>query len=384
MKIAIISPNPHHLEDMNQALRSRSHQVLVFEGGKSRMRQVAEHDLPDLLLVDGMCCDPGELSLVEQVSALHPGMAVVLLCSTMSPEFLLNAMRAGVREVLPSPPGADALHAAIDRVAAKRPAIAAAQSSGKVLAFMPCKGGAGTTFLATNLAWQLSEQASVLLIDLNLQFGDALSFVSDEAPPSTLADVARDIHRLDASFLAASAVSVTPSFKVLAAPEDPSAAMEIKPEHIDAILNLAVRHHDFVVLDLPRQLDTLSIHALDRAQHVFPVLQAALPDLRNAVKLLRIYRSLDYANEKIELLVNRFDKGGEIGSPELRKSLGGVGQRLIPEAAKDVASAVNRGVPLARHARNSAVVRSLADLATTLLPQQDEQRGLLQRLFRRA
>lgn len=383
MKIAIISPNPQHLEDMGQALRSRSHQVLVFEGGKSRMRQVAEHDLPELLLVDGMCCDPGELSLVEQVTTLHPNIAVVLLCSTMSPEFLLNAMRAGVREVLPSPPAAEALHAAIDRVAAKRPA-GAGQSGGQVLAFMPCKGGAGTTFLATNLAWQLSEHASVLLIDLNLQFGDALSFLSDETPPSTIADVARDIHRLDASFLAASAVAVTPNLRVLAAPEDPSTAMEIKPEHVDAILNLAVRHHDFVVLDLPRQLDTLSIHALDRAQRVFPVLQAALPDLRNAVKLLRIFRSLGYANEKIELLVNRFDKGGEIGTPELRKSLGGVGQRLIPDAAKEVAAAVNRGQPLAKLARNSAVVRGLAELGTALLPQQDEQRGLLQRLFRRA
>ena len=383
MKIAIISPNPQHLEDMGQALRSRAHQVLAFEGGKSRMRQVADQDQPQLLLVRGMCCDPGELSMVEQVTVLHPGIAVVLLCSSMTPEFLLNAMRAGVREVLPSPPGATALHAAIDRVAAKRPA-GTAQASGKVLAFMPCKGGSGTTFLATNLAWQLSEHASVLLVDLNLQFGDALSFVSDETPQSTLAEVARDIHRLDASFLAASAVAVTPSFRVLAAPEDPSTAMEIKPEHVDAIISLAVRHHDFVVLDLPRQLDTLAIHALDRAQHIFPVLQAALPDLRNAVKLLRIFRSLGYANEKIELLVNRFDKGGEIGSPELRRSLGGVGQRLIPDSSKEVAASVNRGVPLASIARGSVGVRSLGELATALAPQQDEQRGLLQRLFRRA
>lgn len=383
MKIAIISPNPKHLEDMSQVLRSRAHQVLVFEGGKSRMRQVAEQEQPELMLVDGMCCDPHELSMVEQVTTQHSGIGVLLLCSSMTPDFLLNAMRAGVREVLPSPPDATALNAAIDRVAAKRPA-APAQASGKVLAFMPCKGGSGATFLATNLAWQLSEHASVLLIDLNLQFGDALSFVSDETPQSTLADVARDIHRLDASFLTASAVAVSPTFRLLAAPEDPSTAMEIKPEHVDAILNLAARHHDFVLLDLPRQLDTLSIRALDRAQHIFPVLQAGMPDLRNAMKLLRIFRSLGYANEKIELLVNRFDKGGEIGLPELRRSLGGVGQRLIPDSPKEAAASVNRGVPLAKLARGSAVVRSLAELGAALAPRQDEQPGLLQRLFRRA
>ena len=101
-------------------------------------------------------------------------------------------MRAGVREVLPSPVTAPALEAAVSRVAAKL-AGAPSRKIGKILAFMPCKGGAGATFLATNLGWQLAETKSVLLIDLNLQFGDALSFVHDGTAPSTLADVAKEI-----------------------------------------------------------------------------------------------------------------------------------------------------------------------------------------------
>ena len=115
---------------------------------------------------------------------------------------------------------------------------------------MPCKGGSGATFLATNLGWQLAETKSVLLIDLNLQFGDALAFVHDGKAPSTLADVAKDIGRLDASLLAASTVKVAPNFSILAAPEDLAHAMEVKPEHIDAILSVAVTQYDFVMLDV--------------------------------------------------------------------------------------------------------------------------------------
>ena len=126
---------------------------------------------------------------------------------------------------------APALEAAVNRMAAKLAGLRG-QTTGQVLAFMSCKGGSGATFLATNLGWQLAESKSVLLIDLDLQFGGALSYVSDGRPSSTIADVAHDISRLDASFLAASAVKVTPSFSILAAPEDPSKAMEVKPEHV--------------------------------------------------------------------------------------------------------------------------------------------------------
>ncbi|SEB25227.1 AAA family ATPase [Variovorax sp. YR216] len=383
MKIVIISPNRAHLDNMSPVLSARGHTVLTFDGGKSRMRAVVEQEQPDLLLVDGMCCDANELVLVEHVTTHHPKTAIVLLCATHTPEFLLNSMRAGVREVLPSPASAAALEAVVERVAAKL-AGSNSHASGKVLAFMPCKGGSGATFLATNLAWQLAEHHSVLLVDLNLQFGDALSFVSDEKPKSTIADVAREFSRLDASFLVASAVKVTPSFGLLAAPEDPSMAMEVQPEHIDAILHLAGLTYDFVLLDMSRALDTLSIRALDRAHRIYPVLQAGLPGLRNARKLLNVFKSLGYAQDKIEPLVNRFDKSGEIGAQEVRRSLGGAAHRLIADAPKEVAAAINRGIPLAQLSRSSPVVRNLGELVYALSPRQEVSPSLFNRLFGRA
>ncbi len=383
MKIAIISPNKTHLQDIGRVLEAQAHTVLLLEGGKSRMRAIAEQEQPDLMLVDGMCCDPHELIQVEYVTTHHPKISVMLLCSSQTPEFLINSMRAGVREVLPSPVTPDALNAAISRIAAKFMGLRTT-IPGKILAFIACKGGSGATFLATNLGYQLAETRSVLLVDLNLQFGDALSFVHDGKPPSSLADVAHGIHRLDASFLAASSVKISAQYSILAAPEDPSTAMEIKPEHVEEILNLAATQYDFVLLDLSRSLDTLTLKALDHAHQIFPVLQAGVPSLRHARKLQLIFKSLGYPPEKIEWVLNRFEKTGAISLDSIQRTLGASRLRTLPNDYREVNAAVNQGNALAVLNRSSAASKSLAEFALSLSPRVEESRSLLDRLLRRA
>lgn len=385
MKIAVVSPNRTHLQEVAGVLRAGGHAVTQFEGGKSRMREIAENEPPDLMLVDGMCCDVAELTQVEHVTTHHPSLAVILMCSTHSPEFLINSMRAGVREVLPSPAPAAALEAAVSRVAAKLVAKTPAASLGKILAFMPCKGGAGATFLATNLGWQLAETKTVLLIDLNLQFGGALSYVHDGSAPSNLAVVAHDIGRLDATLLASSTVKVAPGFSVLAAPEDIGHAMEVKPEHVDALLALAATQYDFVILDVPRSLDTIAIRAFDRAWRIFPVLQSNLADLRNANRLLDAFKSLGYPSDKIEFILNRFEKSGDIALDQVQRSLGSARVFTVPNAYREVNASVNHGDPITKQSRTSSVAHRLAEFAALLSPRPDEVRtGLLGRIFRRA
>jgi pilus assembly protein CpaE len=383
MKIAIISPNPNHLQDMRKVLEARSHAVSLFEGGKSRMQWAVEKAAPELLLVDGMCCDPQELSMVEKLTLQHPAVAVVLLCAMQTPEFLIHAMRAGVREVLPSPVEPTALEAAVERIALKM-AGTTGRSPGQVVAFMPCKGGSGATFLAANIAHQLSSERSVLLIDLNLQFGDALSYVCDLRAGTTIADVARDIGRLDASLLAASVVRVSPGFAILPAPEDLARAMDVKAEHIDAILQVATTQYDFVLLDLGPRLDTIALRVLDRADRIFPVLQPSLPHIRNVTRLMQVFKSLGYGPGKVELLVNRSAGGGEIGLSDMRRSLVGATLTVVPDGGKDVEASINRGVPLAELARGSALAKRLAEIAHRLSPRQEASAGFIGRLFRRA
>ncbi len=382
MKIAVVSPNKICLNEIGKLLQAASHVAVLTEGGKQQLQQVAEQEQPELILFDSGGCAPADLLHIEELTSRHPHIAVVLLCAGCTPEFLISAMRAGVREVLPSPVGAAELEAAVQRIGGKLRGAQGA-SKGKVLAFIPCKGGSGATFLATSLGFQLSENRSVLLIDLNLQFGDALSFVHDARPPSTLADVARAIGRLDASFLAASTVKVAPNFSIMAAPDDHAQAVEITAAHVDAVLALAVQHYDFVLLDIGRPITTLSIKALDRAHMIYPVLQAGLPSIRNAKKMLAIFKSLDYGAAKIELIINRFDRKGPIGVAEIERTLGKFTIHTVPNSYRQVTAAIDHGEPLVASASGSPVLRDLAGLAGALSPRPQAARGMLARLLDR-
>ncbi|HUR88788.1 MAG TPA: AAA family ATPase [Ramlibacter sp.] len=383
MKIAILSPNRKHLDDMGAVLQAGGHRVLLAEGGKTRMRAMADDERPDVMIVDGMCCDPDELVLVEQVTAAHPALRVLLLCALHTPEFLIASMRAGVREVLPSPPPREALEAAVARLGARMAGTRTA-ARGQVIAFIASKGGSGATFLATNLASQLAQTRSVLLLDMNLQFGDALSFLGDARASATLADVARDITRLDATLLASSATKVAPGLSVLAAPEDMAQALDVRPEHIDAILDVAVAQYDFVLLDVPRVMDPVATRGLDRADRVYVVMQSSLPHVRNAARLLHVFRSLGYPPDKANIVLNRFESSTDIGIDQIRKALGDAAMVTVPNSYREVSTAINHGSAVVNSARGGAVARQLAELAASFLPRAPQARGLMDRLFRKA
>jgi pilus assembly protein CpaE len=351
----------------------------------SKLRGIAEQQYPDVLIVEGMCRDVEELGPIEYVAAHHPETMVVMLCSNHTPEFLINAMRAGVKEVLPAPATREGLRAAIARMAAKRGAAARPSAGGQVLAFIACKGGSGATFLATNLGYQLATAGhSVLLIDFNLQFGDAVLFMHDRKPEHNLAEVARSVQRLDASLLAGSLVRVAPGYGILAAPEDPGQAMEVKPEHVDALLNVAVAEYDFVIVDVGRILDGVTLRVLDRANRIFPVLQTTLPFMRDANRLLTVFRSLGYAAEKIGIVVNRYEKNGELTLEDVERALGIADIRTIPNSYAAVAASVNRGTAIAKMAKTNPVARAIDEFAQSLQPHAESATGWLGRLLKRA
>jgi pilus assembly protein CpaE len=386
LKIAVISPNSAHLEDIGRYLQTPngSRSVALHEGGMSKVRVVADQQRLDLIILDSMCRDLEGLPVLEYVSAQHPHTVVVMLCANHTPDFLIHAMRAGVREVLKSPVTKEVLLTAVERIEQRLGLAARPRDPGTIAAFIPCKGGSGATFIATNLGYQLAaENKKVLLIDLNLQFGDAVLFIHDNKPATNLGDVARNIQRLDASFLAGNLVKISPNYGVLAAPEDPGQAIEIKPEHIDVLLNVAVNHYDFVILDSGRVLDAVTIKALDRANYVFPVMQLTLPFVRDANRMISAFRTLGYSKEKIRLLVNRLEKSSELKLSDVERSLGVSAFQTLPNSYDAVAAAVNHGRPIASFARTNPVAKGLQELAQSLIPPAAEATGLLGKLLRR-
>ena len=369
MKIKLLCDDSSRLEQIRQSMLAmdKALEVIGSVGSPENLPTFINGSTPDVVVVDG--ASPRALEVIEALALRRPGFNAIVISQDSTPEFLLKAMRAGVREVVPMASPPDVLQAALARVKQMR-GVTASASECKVYAILSCKGGSGATFLATNLAYAMAaaQGKRVALIDLNLQFGDAALYVSDQRAPSNIAEVAQQIHRLDESLLHSAMLQVLPNFSVLAAPEDPAHATDVKANDIEAIIRLARRSFDVVIVDMPRTLDTVSLRAFDSADTIFPVMQLTLPFFRDAKRLLDVFRSLDYPRSKVQFIVNRYEKGGAMSLDDLERAIGQPVFRTIPNSYGPVAASVNLGVPMVKGQRGNAVSKVLLEIARELMP----------------
>jgi len=386
LKIAVIAQERPTMEHVCASLQAwdSSLRIMRHPGGIEQIGRVVEHDNPDVLIVEGIRGGEDELFALERVTAKYNGLAVILLSPNQTPEFLRHGMRVGLRDILPLPVHKDALSDAIGRIQKRMALSVSPQRKGRIMSFIGCKGGSGATFLATNLAYALAQQNKdrVALIDLNRQFGDAALYVSDRAPSSNLAEVTRQIHRLDGSFLSSSTIHVLQNYHVLAAPEEPDQALQIQPEQVEALLWVAVSNYDFVIIDAGRSLDEVTLRAMDQSELIFPVLQQTLPFLRDAKRLLNAFGGLGYGKDKVNLVINRFEKKGAISVPEIEDALGHEISRCIPNSFGAVADSINQGVPILNLAARDPVSKALREMADKLAAVKPERSWL--NTFRRA
>ncbi len=371
MKIKLITPDPHNAKAWSEALRAeRAFDVACIVQALRDVNVIVNGSRPDLVLVE--TTTPQDFLALEALASAHPEIDYVLVGNEHSPEFLLRAMRAGVREVLPAPATPEAVLGALRRMLRKHTpsTVVPAAAHGEVLALVSCKGGSGATFVAANLAHLLaaSGRRRVALIDMNLQFGDAALFVSSETPVSNVADVARNIDRLDPDLLRASMAEVAPGLWVLAAPDDPAHAADVTPQHVRQIVELAREMFDFVIIDAGRSLSSVTLQALDLADRVYAVLQLTLPFIRDGKRLRNVFRSLDYPAKKIHWIVNRHQKDSQFTVDDLKRTLEIDQVVCLPNHYEAVAAAVNQGVPVEHIAPNSTIARSLRDLAESVAP----------------
>lgn len=389
MKIAAVSKNQQLLDELRRVLTLEMgmFELSITFGTIFQAESAADQNRPDILIIEASCDNLAELASLEHINLRHPAMSVILLCPVRSPEFLIEAMRVGVREVISLPLSKPTLLEAVARVQ-QRAAVAKPLQKGAVIAFIGCKGGSGATFLATNLGYILAaaKGKKVALLDLNLQFGDASLFVSDNVPANTLADVAgSNASRLDAYFLASAMVQVLPNFGVLAAPEDPSRASEIKPEAIEVLLNLAKTHYDFVILDIGRSLNAVTVKALDHTDLIFTVIQQTLPFIRDANRELHSLQSLGYTKDKVRLIVNRCEEGGDIRLEDVERTLGVKVFKTIPNSYSAVSASVNQGMPIMQISVHDPVTKALQDIAQGLVGEVSVKRnGWLRNLLHAA
>ena len=372
LKLVVAGQPREALDRIAGALRARERvgTVAVGECDLAGLPLVVARTDPDLLILVAKDAGTDLLHAVERLGHLYAGMTPILLCDDHSPEFLVSAMRAGVREVLPFGVDVAELQGAVDRVdasASRSPIITA-----HVLAFCRARvAAAGRLSSPPIVAYALAaEEGSASSSSTCATSNGAMrsSSFRTSGPRSRWRISRCRFTALDPAFLSRASSRRIANLGVLAAPEDPVHALDVKPEHIDVLIRIARSTFDFVILDAGRALDAVTVRALDYADVIFPVMQLTVPFIRDGKRLLAAFRSLDYPVQKVRPVVNRYEKGGDISLKDMEQALGTGAYRTFPNDHHWVAKAFTRGVPVVALPHGSAISRSLREVAHALVP----------------
>lgn len=325
----------------------------------------------------------------EELAALlqHPPheRPPLLVCGPLEErEGIRLAMQAGARDFLPEPVVAEELLATLGRMVME--ARASSGSGGKLVAVINAKGGSGATLLACNLAHQLSAKGgNTLLLDLDLQFGSVAHYL-DVHPAHSHVEVLQQIGEMDGVALRGFCSHFSPSLHVLGGRENELCLpQDVQIEQLEALLKLARSTYDWVVVDLPRQIDHLTGITLEQADRVYIVVQQSLSHLKDASRLARILRDeLGVRGENLQVVVNRYDKAAPISLRDIGAALRCSELQKLPNDFAVVSQSQNTGAPLDQYAPRAPITLALQELSKDLLGKQaGVEQGLFKRTFSR-
>ena len=323
-----------------ELLRTAGMHVAVVGDGSLHALSNPGAKQPDVVIVD-LRQSPVLPPSVSVLRRHHPNTGVMIIASALEPALLVEAMRAGVTEVVAEPFEREDLERAVSRVSAH----ATGTELGQVIGFIGAKGGVGTTTVAVNVATVLgsmSKPGRSLLIDLHQSGGDAAVFMGVD-PRFSVQDAIENSHRLDQSFLKTLVTSVTSHTDLLASPE------RLGTARLDAIkarqvIELASTAYSHTVLDLPRS-DSNVLDALEQLKAVYIVANQELATVRSATRVAAMLRER-YGRDKVGVVLTRSDRQADIGHADVEKAVGLSVAHTFPSDYRIALQALNKGRPL--------------------------------------
>lgn len=309
-----------------------------------------------------------EFALIKQLVAACPDTAIIAAASDASPSLILGSMRSGASEFLQLPVILEEFNTVLDRVAEFcRGRESSSRKNGRIIGVFSNKGGTGVSFFATNLAAAMN--VSTVLVDLNLQAGDAASFLGVD-PKYSFSDFVLNRTRLDDSLINSLITQHSSRLSLLAAPSEPHEGEEIEPQNITEALHVLAQRFECVVLDLQHTFDPITVAALDLADDVLLMMTLDIPGIRSTKRALKVFDRLGYARSKIRVVVNRWSKSIDVELHKVEAHLDEQLVGLIPNDYKRVMDSINLGRPLVEADPTSKTTLEIKRIASLIESQE--------------
>lgn len=365
-QVLVVSRDPQLRDELESALRSLSglHPVTHYVGNFLHAVEAARNRCPRFAFIEMTGDLAAFRSVTREIALVSPDTVLVAVYrpdsfsdevwdDSTSGTIFVQAIRAGVRDVLRRPVSRSDLEQLFDRLGnAASGQTSPAPPLGTIVSMISNKGGVGKSTTAVNVAVGLAKRhpRRVLLVDCSLQMGVCAAML-DLKPKTSILDVAREQQRLDETLVRQLAIPHRSGVDLLAAPPDAIAATEIDDEMISRILTLARRSYDYVIVDTFPLFDRVVMSVLDLSDLVYIVLDNVVPTILSVAELVRLLDKLEYSAENQRVILNRFSRLAGSPSPDnVAAQLGRPITHMMPLNNRAITSA-NLGEPFAMYPR---------------------------------
>lgn len=309
----VLGPDIARLLDMDQ-LRLPGIALTLHAGSlDSFLADPVHRNVTDVLVLQVDPADAAELAAVTGLAASMAGeMPVVAAVQDLTVPLTRRLLRTDIADVVPLPFTPDELFQAIDTARhskvqpagpAARAAAPAPRRRGRIFSFIGALGGVGTTSLVSQLGVLWAADKRVLLIDLDVQFGNSALYLNLR-PRLTVADLIEAGDRMDAEYLASVAERHQSGLEVIAAPNDIIPLDMLTPALVERMFSLAAETYDIVLIDLPDAWINWSVAALAASDQLLLISEMSVAGVHQAKRQLEMIDA-NGLSERTQLVINR-------------------------------------------------------------------------------
>jgi pilus assembly protein CpaE len=332
---------------------------------------------PDILLLDFATSIEELEKLIDELTIQHPFTSIIVTIPKKQSKYANRIMLAGARAFLISPFTSEELALTLQRVKELQQRVlvqteeieeTVEHNELQTLVVFSPRGGGGCTTIAINLAIAINKlvKKETLLFDGKIIFGDVDLMLNLRARNS-LADLITHSGNLDEILVRDVVSEHVSGISILPCPESPSVGQGIKSEDLYQVVLELQKIYPYLVIDSGSSLTENTVTLMDLAGKIILVITPDLPAIRNAKKFLTVCRTLNYPTEKIQIVLNQFNKKSAIKEKEIESALNKTIFEKIPSDEVNVFNSMNRGVPLIYEKSNNAVSRAINATAKALI-----------------
>lgn len=345
--------------------------------GTAQDEQTALEDIdtysPDVVVITLDAGDSEMVQIAQKIYVYKPHTITVVYGHNMDTNLFSQLISSGVRSAGEYPKEGTAFAAELRKLVEveaarssylENKAHTALLTGSTILGFYSPKAGVGTTTCAVNTAVSLARRGKkVILLDLDLEFGDAAACL-DIKPKKTIADLCAELEKdtLSIGDIESYSEIHNSGIYLLAAPKSPELAERVTPDRLRSIFNTLKVYFEYIIVDMPAGLSAKHAEIFQMINRVYFVTTLQLSSVTAAKQAMAILGLLG-KKDNINVVVNRTSKIDIISLRDLHKILN---CRVVVSIPSDYAAAINafnRGIPIVTGMPHNAVARSLRNLA---------------------